>query len=198
MTAAGIQADDTVLEVGTGFGILTERLCQMAGQVMSVESDPDIYRQACANLSGIDNLEMRCGDGFAIRCTFDVFVSNMPYSQSRRAIQWLATVPFRCGVIMVQAEFARKIAGDGKLRRAISVVWQECFEVTGSFHVGARNFNPPPRVDSVVLAFCQKKTVSRGLIQSIHKLFSGRRRMKYQRRRLDQMSHAEILDVASS
>lgn len=198
MTASGIRSDDAVLEVGTGFGILTERLCPRAGQVLSVESDPDTYRQACANLSGIDNLEMRCGDGFVTRCAFDVFVSNLPYSQSRRAVQWLATVPFRCGVIMVQAEFARKITGEGKVRRAISVVWQECFEVTGSFHVGARNFNPPPQVDSVVLAFHQKKTVSRELIQSIHKLFSGRRRMKYQRRRLDQMSHAEIFDIASS
>lgn len=198
MAAAGIRADDTVLEVGTGFGILTERLCGRAGHVVSVESDTDVYVQACANLSGMDNLEMRCGDGFATRCTFDVFASNLPYSQSRRAVQWLATVPFRCGVMMVQAEFARKIAGDGKARRAISVVWQECFEVTDSFHVGRRNFDPPPQVDSVVLAFYQKKTVSGDLIQAIHKLFSGRRRMKYQRRRLDQMSHAEILDVASA
>lgn len=197
VAAAGIQPDDTVLEVGTGFGILTERLCQLAGQVISVESDAEIYRQACTNLSGIDNLQMYNKDGFSVRYTFDVFVSNLPYSQSRRAVQWLATVPFRCGAIMMQSEFARKITGDGKARRAVSVVWQECFEVTGSFGVGARNFNPRPQVDSVVLAFHQRKTISDDLIQAIHRLFSGRRRIKYQGRRLDQMSHAEILDAAS-
>lgn len=198
VAAACIRKKDTVLEVGTGFGILTKRLCRRAGQVISVESDHAVYRQAYQDLNDIENLEMRCGDGFAARHAFDVFVSNLPYSQSRRAIQWLATVPFRCGVIMVQAEFARKITGHGKARRAVSVVWQECFEMTGSFHVGAGNFDPAPRVDSAVLAFYQKKTVSADLIQAIHALFSSRRRMIYQGRRLDQMSHAEILDAAST
>lgn len=197
---AGIRGDDRVLEVGTGRGILTPLLCRSAHRVVSVESDAQLYGEAAARLRQ-DNLTLLHGDGFAHADDFDVFVSNLPYSQSRRAVEWLATVPFRCGVVMVQEEFLQKAAGTGPERRAISVVWQEAFEVHDSFRVGPRNFEPPPQVNSVVVGFGKRRTISRDTIQKLHLVFSRRRKVLHTERgvrRLDELTNGEVMDIAAS
>ena len=38
---------------------------------------------------------------------FTVFVSNLPYSESRNAIEWLVQRKFSHAIIMVQKEFAQ-------------------------------------------------------------------------------------------
>lgn len=199
---AGATADDTVLEVGTGRGALTGMLCGRAGRVVSVESDETLHREAALRMGSIPNLDLLHGDGFGPEAPFDVFVSNLPYSQSRRAVEWLAGVPFRRGVVMVQEEFAGKITSTGAGRRAISVVWQEAFETTGSFRVGQRSFDPPPRVGSVVLQFRKRQSIDRETIGAIHGVFSARRKAVAcrdgERRRLADLSSREILDLARS
>ena len=197
---ADIRRGDTVLEVGTGRGVLTPMLCQRAGRVISLESDVRLYEEAAAGLRH-DNLTLLHGDGFDHAHIFDVFVSNLPYSQSRRAVEWLAAAPFRCGVIMVQEEFLQKMAGTGPERRAISVVWQEAFEVRGSFRVGPRNFEPPPSVNSVVVWFGKRRTIPPHMIQNIHLVFSRRRkvlRTPRGARRLDGMTSGEVMEIARS
>lgn len=198
---AGATADDTVLEVGTGRGILTGLLCGRAARVVSVESDELLHREASLRMGSVPNLELRHGDGFeADDVRFDVFVSNLPYSQSRRAVEWLAGVPFRQGVLMVQEEFAGKISDTGAGRRAVSVLWQEAFETAGSFRVGPRNFDPPPRVGSVVLQFRKRQTINRETVRAVHGVFSARRRVvtdrSGERRRLAELSSKEVLDLA--
>ena len=197
---AGATAGDTVLEVGTGRGVLTEMLCGRADQVVSVESDALLHREAALRMGSIPNLRLLHGDGFGTDVRFDVFVSNLPYSQSRRAVEWLAGVPFRRGVVMVQEEFACKIADTGAGRRAVSVLWQEAFETTGSFRVGPNNFDPPPRVGSMVLQFRKRQSISREAVQAVHGVFSARRKVvtdrSGERRRLADLSSDEVLDLA--
>ena len=198
--AADIRGEDTVLEVGTGRGILTPMLCRRAARVISVESDARLYEEAADALHQ-DNLTLLHGDGFGTAERFDVFVSNLPYSESRRAVEWLAATPFRSGVMMVQEEFARKVAGTGPARRAVSVVWQEAFEMGGSFRVGPRNFEPPPMVDSRVLRFRKRSTVPPDTIRNLHLIFSRRRKLLHTprgARRLDDMDNGELMAVAES
>ena len=197
---AGIRGDDRVLEVGTGRGVLTPLLCGSARRVVSVESDARLYGEAAVRLRH-DNLTLLHGDGFEHADDFDVFVSNLPYSQSRRAVEWLAAVPFRCGAVMVQEEFLQKAAGTGPERRAISVVWQEAFEVRDSFRVGPRNFEPPPQVNSVAVGFEKRRTVSRDTIRKLHLIFSRRRKVLHTdrgARRLNELTNGEVMDVAAS
>ena len=197
---ADMGGGDTVLEVGTGRGILTPLLCSRAGQVVSVESDVRLYEEAAARLRQ-DNLTLLHGDGFDHAHEFDVFVSNLPYSQSRRAVEWLAAASFRRGVIMVQEEFLQKVAGTGAERRAISVVWQEAFDVCDSFRVGPRNFEPPPGVNSVVVGFEKRRIITRGMIQKLHLVFSRRRKVLHTdrgTRRLDELTNGEVMEIAGS
>ncbi|MGI0077325.1 MAG: ribosomal RNA small subunit methyltransferase A, partial [Nitrosopumilaceae archaeon] len=108
--AADITKKDTVLEIGTGKGILVSLLCEKAGKVVSIESDLELYNSAKEKFSNITNLTLLHGDGFASDVKFTIFVSNLPYSKSRDAMEWLVQKKFRQAVVMVQKEFAQKIA----------------------------------------------------------------------------------------
>ncbi len=175
--AAQITKRDSVLEVGTGKGILIPHLCQKAKSVVSIETDGQLYSDAILKFSQIRNLEMMYGDGFDADVDFTVFVSNLPYSQSKKAIEWLAQKKFSRAVIMVQTEFAEKLFSMSKKEmRAISVIANHAFEIEKVMSVGKNNFGPPPKVDSVVLRLKQKRVVSSKTVDSITKLFSYRRK----------------------
>ena len=198
--AAGIRPDDTVLELGTGRGMLTPLLCSMASRVISVESDVRLYEKAAARLSH-DNLTLLCGDGFKVDAVFDVFVSNLPYSRSRQAVEWLAARRFRCGIITVQEEFAQKISETGPDRRAVSVVWREAFEAGDSFPVGRRNFDPPPMVSSTAIPFQKRRVIPPHITHNLHMLFSRRRKLLHTGtgpRRLADLSNREVMEIALS
>ncbi|MFE2086208.1 protein-L-isoaspartate(D-aspartate) O-methyltransferase [Streptomyces sp. NPDC002596] len=61
----GLDGDEHVLEVGTGFGFQTALLARLTADVVSIEMWPDIAAQARRNLAGQDirNVELRIGDG---------------------------------------------------------------------------------------------------------------------------------------
>lgn len=201
--SARLSRRDTVLEVGTGRGALTRALCERAGRVVSVEADRKIYEEARRSLSA-DNLELVCGDGFGEARPFDVFVSSLPYSQSRRAVEWLCQRPMSRAVVMVQKEFHEKIASASK---ATAVIASHCFEVRRVCRAGRADFDPPPAVESVVLAMEQKRTLDADTVKAVNRMFSYRRKKlsnvlaefgasSDSAKRLDQMGADEIVGIA--
>ena len=206
--AAKITKNETVLEVGTGKGILTELLCSKAKSVISIEADKQIYTQMKSKMNDIENLEIIHGNGFKSKRKFDVFVSNLPYSESRNALEWLAQTRFSRGIIMVQKEFAEKLVTSvlGE-RKAITIIANHCFEIQKIINVGKNNFDPPPKVDSVVLDLTKKKTISSELVKTINKIFSYRRKtiqnilkqfekQSDNQKRLDDLTGDEIIKIA--
>jgi len=174
---ANITQNDIVLEIGTGLGILTPLLCKDAKKVISIDVDKDLIEEAKKNFSKIHNLTLKYGDGFKTKDRFTIFVSNLPYSKSKDAIEWLATTPFSHGVIMVQKEFAEKLlATSAKNRRAVSVVANHTLEIDNIFKVGKKNFTPNPKVDSVILKIIKKNSIEKDLIEILNKIFSYRRK----------------------
>ena len=136
---ANITQNDIVLEIGTGLGILTPLLCKDAKKVISIDVDKDLIEEAKKNFSKIHNLTLKYGDGFKTEDRFTIFVSNLPYSKSKDAIEWLATTNFSHGVIMVQKEFAEKLlATSTKNRRAVSIVANHTLEIKNIFKVGKK------------------------------------------------------------
>ena len=208
IAAAKITGDDVVLEVGPGRGYLTWRLCALAKRVVAVEADRALYLgMQSGPLPG--NLDMVYGDGFAADMTFDVFVSNLPYSQSRRAMEWLSRQRFSRGVVTVQQEFADKIAAGNRDRRSISVLASWAFDVDVVRGVPRRCFEPPPKVDSVILRLVQKNHATYGMISAINRLFSQRRKTTRNilsgtrgaggdDRRLEDLTNEEIISIARS
>jgi len=62
---ADVTKSDTVLEIGTGAGFLTQRLCEAAGRVVSVEIDLRLYELSCERLATFGNLTLVRGDALA-------------------------------------------------------------------------------------------------------------------------------------
>ena len=176
VNSAQITTNDTVFEVGTGRGVLTELLHDKAKSVITIEADDLLYSDAILKFSKIPNLEIMFGDGFEYDADFTIFVSNLPYSQSKRAIEWLAQKKFKRAVLMVQEEFAEKLLAKKREIHAITIIADYCFNIEKIIKVGKNNFSPPPKVDSVVLRLRPKRQISKDLIDSIEKLFSQRRK----------------------
>ena len=209
VSEAKITKEDTVFELGTGLGILTPLLCKKANKVISVDVDEKLVRNAKSTFSDIDNLILKSGDGFKEKDSFSIFVSNLPYSKSKDAIEWLAQTSFSHGVIMVQKEFADKLlATSSKKRKAVSIIANYAFEIKKISKVGKNNFSPPPKVDSVILKIIQKNTMKKDLIQTINKIFSYRRKTvknilkQFNKetvidKRVDDLSGDEIIHLAN-
>ena len=209
VSEAKITKEDIVFELGTGLGILTPLLCEKANKVISVDVDEKLVRNAKSAFSDINNLILKSGDGFKKKDFFTIFVSNLPYSKSKDAIEWLAQTSFSHGVIMVQKEFADKLlAKSSKKRKAVSIVANYAFEIKKISKVGKNNFSPPPKVDSVILKIIQKNTMSKDLIQTINKIFSYRRKTiknilkQFNKetvidKRIDDLSGDEIIHLAN-
>ena len=202
--AADITKKDSVLEIGTGKGILVPLLCEKAGKVVSIESDGILYDDAKKMFSEISNLTLLHGNGFESEEKFSIFVSNLPYSQSRDAIEWLISKNYSHAVIMVQKEFAEKLLGKNK---AVSVLANYAADIQKIMNVGKSNFSPPPKVDSVVLRLERKKTVSQELIHTVNKMFSYKRKklsniakqfgkVIESEKRLEELKGDEIINIA--
>jgi 16S rRNA (adenine1518-N6/adenine1519-N6)-dimethyltransferase len=148
-------------------------LCKRAGKVVSIESDYTLYDDAMKLFSEIPNLTLVHGNGFQSDENFTIFVSNLPYSKSRDAIEWLIQKNYSHGIIMVQKEFAEKLFGKNK---AVSILANYATDIQKIMSVGKNNFSPPPKVDSVVLRLERKKTIPKELIQTVNKMYSYKRK----------------------
>lgn len=208
ITEANVTSNDIVYEIGTGLGILTPLLCKNAKKVISIDADRELFQKAKENFSTIKNLELKHGDGFKTKDKFTVFVSNLPYSKSRDALEWIAVTPFLHGVIMVQKEFAEKLQTKSpKERKAVTVLANHTIEIQTVSKVDKKNFTPNPKVDSLILKIKKRKSIDKELISVINKIFSYRRKKisnilkqfgmeTTSEKRLDDLSGEEIMKIA--
>ena len=205
--SAKISKSDVVYEIGTGKGILIPFLCEQSKNVISVEKDYQLHDEIKSKFSKTKNLKIIRGDGFKQHEKFDIFVSNLPYSESKNAIQWMLMNKFAYGIVMVQYDFAKKLLSEKQERRAVSVLAQSGFEMKILKKIGKENFTPNPKIDSAIMSFSRKDTFSKELIQSVNLMFSFRRK-KLQNigkklgleiesnERLENMSNDEIIKFA--
>ena len=205
--AASITKNDIVLEIGTGKGILIPHLCENSKKVISIESDAKLYELAKNQFSKIQNLKLRHGDGFKTNTNFTIFVSNLPYSKSREAFEWLIQKKYSIAVVMVQKEFYEKLRATGNDRKAISVLINYSTDIEKILNVDKNNFSPAPKVNSIVLRLSRKKTVSKELIKTVNLLYSYKRKSLHNilkqfgkiiesNKRLEDLSSEEIVNLA--
>ncbi len=124
-------------------------------------------------------------------------------------MEWLIQKKFSRAVVMVQKEFYENLVAKGKNRKAISVLVNQSADIEKIINVHKTNFNPQPKVDSVVLRLKRKKTISKELIQTVNKLFSYKRKNLQNilkqfgkhiesDKRLEDLSGAEIIKIAKT
>ena len=179
---AGISQNETVYEAGAGEGSLTNELCKRAKSVVSFEIDHDLFKKSSRLLSDFPNLKLINADLFKFPYfVFDVFISNLPFSRSRDALQWLPLQKFSRAILTVQKEFADKLQarpGDESYR-SVTVITQHCFTIEQLFDVPKGSFDPQPTVESTVIRLVPKEpriTITRTTIRNMNLLFSFRNR----------------------
>ncbi|EEA05720.1 dimethyladenosine transferase protein, putative [Cryptosporidium muris RN66] len=161
--ASDIKPTDIVLEIGPGTGNLTMRLLPLARKVIAFDIDPRMVAEVKKRSmnAGYNNLEVKEGD--ALRSDlgkFDICTANLPYQISSPFVfRILSHKPtFRCAVLMFQEEFALRLLaepGDKHYCRLtlntklLCKVIRVCKVLPGSF-------NPPPKVNSMVVKFIPK------------------------------------------
>ena len=186
--AAEIVKDETVLEIGTGTGMITRRLCAIGKTVISYEIDSQVFEETRQSLSSYENLELKLGDAFdaSNEVCFDVCVTSLPYSESLRFVKWLSmrSGGFKRCLAIVQSEFAEKISSKpgSDSYRAVSVIAQDSFEIERLFPIQREKFEPPPKVLSEVVKMTPKKIPRQPFFDSkrillVNQLFSFRGRL---------------------
>ncbi len=166
---AAINEEDIVLDIGAGFGFLTERLASIAKKTYAVEIDPNIIRalkERLANLIEKGKLDVIQGDVLKIDFPNDItkIVSNPPYSISSDLI--IKTIRelhkrnnFKLVVFILQKDFVERL-----LSKPCSKNWGR-ISATFNYYTNARyirtiskrNFYPVPEVDSALIKYEFKK-----------------------------------------
>jgi 16S rRNA (adenine1518-N6/adenine1519-N6)-dimethyltransferase len=156
---ADLGAEDVVLEIGPGQGVLTRYLAERVRHVHAIEIDPAL-EPSLGSLP--DNVDVVFGDALQLELPQDAtkLVANLPYNVATpllvESLERLPNVGLWC--VMVQREVAdRLFAGPGtKDYGAVSVLVQLAAERTGFHPVSRWVFQPPPNVDSALVAFRRK------------------------------------------
>ena len=177
--AAELKGEEVVYEIGTGSGVLTEKLCKAAGRVISSEIDEKFYNAALSKLN-YPNLTLVKGDGFGIDVEFDVFVSSLPYHCSSRFVRWLLGKRFKRAVVLLQKDFVDKLLAKvgSECYRAVSVLAQYAFTISPILNVPPDAFTPKPKVHSSVVVMIPRPRInlSEEVVKAVYKLFALRKK----------------------
>lgn len=151
---ASVSSGDTVLEVGAGFGFLTERLAENAERVIAVEIDERLVKALKKRLKAHDNVTILHGDIMKIDVpNFNKVVSTPPYSISSPLQFWLLKKSFEQAVLSFQEEFARRLtASTGSKdygRLTVTTYYRADVEILDA--IPKESFWPSPKVDSLII-----------------------------------------------
>lgn len=156
--AAELKAEDVVLEIGCGLGVLTAELAERVKKVIALEIDPDLILIAKEVLRSFDNINFERADflKWKEKEKFNKVVANLPYYITTPIIEKLFTLdPLpQLIVLTVQKELAERMIAEpgGKDYGSFTVYVQNRAEVEINSYVPKSAFYPQPGVGSAILA----------------------------------------------
>ena len=176
---AELAADDVVLEIGPGLGVLTRYLAERVARVHAVEIDRTLEPQL-RDLG--DNVELEFGDALKadLRTDATKLVSNLPYNVATplivESLDGLPGIGLWC--VMVQREVADRFfaAPSTKAYGSVSVLVQLAVERTGVHPVSREVFRPRPNVDSALVAFRRTAPAAPPAVKRVVEASFGHRR----------------------
>ncbi|OGY42134.1 MAG: ribosomal RNA small subunit methyltransferase A [Candidatus Buchananbacteria bacterium RBG_13_39_9] len=197
--AADLSTADYVLEIGPGFGILTEQLIKKCQKVLAIELDKGLvfFLKKKFSASGgktEKNPEILLADILAIKnqdlsdklksVNYKI-VANLPYAITKPIFKkFLSYSPKPLEMtLLVQKEVAQKIiAQPGEMSiLALSVQFYGQPEIVG--YVGKENFYPLPKVDSAIL----KIKIRPGLPEELKRVLSQKDLEKFEENKFWQL-----------
>ncbi len=183
---AGLSADDVVLEIGGGQGVLSERLASEVAHLHVVEVDRRLEFTLRESLVGFSNVTVHFSDALELDLTAlepapTAVVANLPYGIAAtvilRTIEELPSV--ESWVVMVQREVGERLAAasGSSAYGAPSVLAQLACEVKVLRPVARTVFRPVPRVDSVLVGLTRHGSGPDAAVRRlVHDAFAHRRK----------------------
>jgi len=160
---AEIQPEDTIIELGVGFGALTRHLAETCRKVIGLEIDSGIIRYHDEEASLPQNVTLLHQD--ILEADFTKLaeesggrlkiIANLPYSISnpllfkltdyRDKIEW--------AILMLQKEVAQRLTAKTGTKNygILTVRMVACASVHKLLDLGPQHFHPRPKVDSQVV-----------------------------------------------
>ena len=155
----GEASPETVLEIGSGLGAVTEVLIRRARRVIAIEVDRRLAGLLAERLGANERVEIlsedvlrldladRVGSGPAL------VVGSLPYRITAPILRWLIDhrARFAGALLITQREVAEKIAASpGKEGSALGILVQAYGKVEPVRRIGKGSFFPVPEVDSTL------------------------------------------------
>lgn len=199
---AKVGPDDVVLEVGPGTGGLTDLLVELAGSVLCVEIDRDLFQILGRRFEAASNIKLICADALAGKNELNPEVAEaLRRPGHKRPLKLVANLPYDVATPLlvnlllefpqmdvlcftVQAEVADRIAAPhgSKIYGPLSILIQTVCTVAQVARLPPAAFWPRPQVDSTMLRLDRLKTPGvapsqlRAFSQLLHNIFEHRRK----------------------
>lgn len=153
--------NDIILEIGPGKGILTEKLLALAGKVVAVEKDDNLFeflKEKFKKEIETNKLDLIRGDilefeSKKLKAKSYKLVANIPYNITGAILKKFLsseTQPEKM-VLMLQKEVAKRIVAKDKKESILSISVKIYGEPKYIQTVKAGSFSPAPKVDSAIL-----------------------------------------------
>lgn len=176
----------TIIEIGSGKGILTQYLCQLSNPVLALDIDKESigYLKNHFHSPNLTILEQDIlSYSFPDKPIF--LIGNLPYNISSpiffRILENYEKIDF--AVVMIQKEVAERITAKpgSKIYGILSVLLGLYYETQLEFQVKPGAFFPPPKVDSAVISLQKNRNIPHfnqsKLFKMVKTAFQQRRKM---------------------
>jgi len=167
---AGVREGDSVIEVGTGLGVLTRALAARAARVVTFEVDAGLVRALTAEALLPENVDLRHQDALevdfrALAESLDApvrLVANLPYSVATPLLRRMLDLRdvLADWSVMIQREVAERLAASpgSKAYGSLSVLHALTVDVETCAVLAPGAFFPPPKVESSFLRIWPRST----------------------------------------
>ena len=166
-SGAKIGEKTLVIEIGPGLGALTQELVNISEMVIAIEIDKKMIDVLNANFNNCNNLLIINNDFMRVDLNnlIDsypeyeevVIVSNLPYYITSDILEKIISLnhpKIKRIVAMMQKEVGKKLLKkEGKIESYLKVLVDNYCNVDTVMYVSKNDFEPRPKVDSIVLEF---------------------------------------------
>ena len=191
--SANLKPDDILVEIGPGFGSLTDLLLKEVSFIYAIEKDTRLAKNLSSNYINNNKIEIINDDilNIKLRSFYNTkllkVVANLPYNISTPILFKLIEEKniFSSIVIMIQKEVGDRIVASSSTKNygSLSIMMQTHFNCKILFKVSPNAFYPKPKVESVVIELFPNYKFEKDIKnldtfeKTVRAAFSSRRKM---------------------